>query len=57
MVVGASAALLALGITLTLSADSPTTRPNLQTMGLVLMLIGLTALVVVLTIRDPAGRR
>ena len=53
VVVGASTALLMLGMALTLSAESPTTRPNLQTVGLALSLIALTALVVVFTIRDP----
>lgn len=56
MVVSGSTALLAIGLALTLSADTPTTRPNLQTLGLIITLIGLTALVVVLTIRDPADR-
>jgi hypothetical protein len=54
VVIGASTALLALGTALMLSADSPTTRPNVQTAGLVLAVIGLTALTVVLSIRDPA---
>jgi hypothetical protein len=53
VVVGASTALLVLGMALTLSADNPTTRPNLQTVGLLLSLIALTTLVVVFTVRDP----
>lgn len=53
VVVGASA-LLVLGITLTLGVDNPASRPNLQTLGLIIMLIGLTVLVAVFTIRDPA---
>jgi hypothetical protein len=56
-VVNISSALLAIGMVLALSVDSPTTRPNLQTVGLALMLIGLTALAVALHLRDPARRR
>lgn len=52
--VGASTALVVLGITLTLGVDDPASRPNLQTLGLIIMLIGLTVLVAVFTIRDPA---
>lgn len=50
------AAATTVGLALTLSADTPTTGPNLQTLGLIVTLIGITALVVVLTIRDPADR-
>ena len=56
MLVSGITALLAIGLTLTLSADTPTTGPNLQTLGLMVTLIGITALVVVLTIRGPADR-
>lgn len=56
VLVSGSAALLAIGLVLMLSAETPTTRPNLQTLGLIVTLIGVTALVVVLTIRDPADR-
>ena len=51
---GAGTALLVLGITLTLGVESPTSRPNLQTVGLLITLIGLTVLVAVFTIRDTA---
>ena len=53
VVAGASKALLVLGMALTLISDNPTTRPNLQTVGLVLSLTALTPLVVVSTIRNP----
>lgn len=56
VVVSASTALLAIGLALALGADTPTTGPNLQTLGLMAMLIGMTALVVVFSIRDPADR-
>lgn len=53
VVIGASTLLLVLGMAFTLGVASPMTGPNLQTVGLVISLIGLTALTVVLTIRDP----
>lgn len=56
VVVSASTVLLAVGLALALGADTPTTGPNLQTLGLMAMLIGMTALVVVLSLRDPVDR-
>ena len=43
-------------MSLTLAADQATTRPNLQTVGLVIMLLALTTLVLTLAVRDPADR-
>jgi hypothetical protein len=54
VVVGTCTLLLLIGISLTVVADEPTTGPNLQTVGLVIMLIALTTLVLVRTMRDPA---
>ena len=51
---GASTALILLGITLALGVESPTSRPNLQTLGLLITLIGLTVVVAMFTIRDTA---
>ena len=42
------------GMSLTLAADQATTRPNLQTVGLVVMLLALTTLVLTYTMRGPA---
>jgi Ca2+/Na+ antiporter len=54
VVLGSCALLLLVGMSLTLAADQATTRPNLQTVGLVVMLIALTTLVIAYTMRDPA---
>jgi hypothetical protein len=51
-----SLSLLVAGTVLVIAVHSPKTGPNLQTAGLVLMLIALTALSVVMTLRDEPGR-
>jgi hypothetical protein len=53
VVVGTCALLFLVGTSLTLAADQATTRPNLQTVGLAIMLIALTTLVVAGAMRDP----
>ena len=52
--VGACVLLLVVGMSLTLAADEATTRPNLQTVGLVVMLLAMTTLVLTSAARDPA---
>ncbi len=48
---------LATGTALTVTVTSPKTGPNLQTVGLLLMLVALTALNVVMAVREPAERQ
>jgi hypothetical protein len=49
--------LLAIGACLSITADTPRTGVNLQTVGLFLMLVAMTALSVVLAVRDSAGNQ
>jgi hypothetical protein len=48
---------LAIGAYLTISLDTPRTGVNLQTMGLFVMLVAMTAMHVVLALRDSAGNQ
>ena len=48
-----SFALLVTGAVLAIAVDSPNSGANLQTAGLILMLIGLTVLNAVLILREP----
>ena len=51
MVVGTCALLFLVGLSLALAAEPATTRPNLQTVGLVVMLVAVTT--VALVRHDP----
>jgi hypothetical protein len=46
---------LAIGASLAITVDTPKTGVNLQTLGLLLMVGAVTALHVILALRDPSG--
>jgi len=52
-----SVVLLVVGAGLTISVDTPRTGANLQTVGLFVMLVAMTAINVVLALRDSAGHQ
>ena len=47
--------MLAIGAVLVVAVHAPGAGVNLQTLGMVLMLLGMTALNVVMTLREPPG--